>query len=96
MFYEEWCIRVEIASWLFYHADGKIRINADKQEPLVLEVSLALDQATQEKIDFDHSKAMFGMLVILKTVAGKYNYSSFESFTKIKIHFIHVYGNSSC
>ncbi|KAI9470783.1 MAG: hypothetical protein EXX96DRAFT_491183, partial [Benjaminiella poitrasii] len=64
-------------------------------EPLILEVSSALDQATQGKIDFDHSKAMFGMLAVLKTVAGKYDYGSFESFTKIKIHFIHVYGNSS-
>lgn len=61
-----------------YNADGKIRINANKQEPLIVEVSSGLDQGTQEKIDFDHSKAMFGMLAVLKTIADKYNYGSFE------------------
>ena len=74
-----------------YKADGKIKVNTSKQEILILEVSSALDQATQEKINFDHSKAMFGMLSILKTLASKYKYGSFESFKKIKIHFIHVY-----
>ncbi|KAG0752573.1 hypothetical protein G6F24_013496 [Rhizopus arrhizus] len=75
-----------------YYADGKVRINADKQEPLLLEVSSALGQATQDKIAFDHTKAMFGLLAILKTLACKYSHGSFESFKKIKIHFIHVHG----
>lgn len=52
-----------------YYADGKVRINADKQELLLLEVSSALGQATQDKIAFDHTKAMFGLLAILKTLA---------------------------
>lgn len=33
-----------------YYADGKIRTDADKQEPLLLEVSSALGWATQEKL----------------------------------------------
>lgn len=78
-----------------YYADGKVRINADKQEPLLLEVSSALGRATQDKIAFDHTKAMFGLLAILKTLACKYSHGSFESFKKIKIHFIHVHGNNS-
>ncbi|CAO3692898.1 unnamed protein product [Rhizopus microsporus] len=77
-----------------YYADGKVRINADKQEPLLLEVSSALGRATQDKIAFDHTKAMFGLLAILKTLACKYSHGSFESFKKIKIHFIHVHGHA--
>lgn len=49
---------------LRYYADGKIRVNTDKQELLLLEVSYALGQATQDKIAFDHTKAMFGLLAI--------------------------------
>jgi hypothetical protein len=33
------------------------------------------------------------ILAILKTLAGKCGYGSFEIFAKIKVHFIHVYGN---
>ncbi|KAG1055790.1 hypothetical protein G6F43_002267 [Rhizopus delemar] len=77
-----------------YYADGKVRINADKQEPLLLEVSSALGRATRDKIAFDHTKAMFGLLAILKTLACKYSHGSFESFKKIKIHFIHVHGHA--
>ncbi|KAI7907321.1 uncharacterized protein BX663DRAFT_426640 [Cokeromyces recurvatus] len=77
-----------------YYADGKIRMNADKQELLLLEVSSALGQATQDKIAFDHTKAMFGLLAILKTLVCKYSHGSFESFKKIKFHFIHVHGNN--
>lgn len=78
-----------------YKADGKIRINTNKQEVLIVEISNALYQATKEKISFDHSKAMFGMLAILKTLANSYNFGTFESFKRIKIHFVHVYGNNN-
>lgn len=53
------------------HADGNIRINADKQELLIPEIASSLYQATQDKISFDDLKAMFGMLTVLKTLAGK-------------------------
>lgn len=76
-----------------YYADGKIRINADKQELLLLKASSALGQATQDKIAFDHTKAMFGLLAILMTLACKYSHGSFESFKKIEFHFIHAHGN---
>lgn len=66
-----------------YYADGKVRINADKQEVLLLEVSSALGLATQDKIAFDHTKAMFGLLAMLKTLACKYSHGSFESFKKL-------------
>lgn len=77
------------------HADGNIRINADKQELLIPEIASSLYQATQDKISFDDLKAMFGMLTVLKTLAGKQDYGSFESFKKIKIHFIHYSNNSN-
>ncbi|KAI7901969.1 uncharacterized protein BX663DRAFT_94989 [Cokeromyces recurvatus] len=77
-----------------YKADGKIRIYVNKQEVLILEISSALAQATQEKINFDHSKAMFGMLSILKTLANNYDHGTFASFKNIKIHFVHVYGHA--
>ncbi|ORE07193.1 hypothetical protein BCV72DRAFT_205977 [Rhizopus microsporus var. microsporus] len=78
-----------------YYADGKVRINADKQELLLLEVSSALGRATQDKVAFDHTKAIFGLLAILKTLACKYSHGSFESFKKIEFHFIHVHDNNS-
>ncbi|KAG1050324.1 hypothetical protein G6F43_007388 [Rhizopus delemar] len=40
------------------HADGNIRINADKQELLIPEIASSLYQATQDKISFDDSKAI--------------------------------------
>ncbi|KAI9318582.1 hypothetical protein BX666DRAFT_1855276 [Dichotomocladium elegans] len=76
-----------------YNADGKIRIHRDRIEPLLLEVSSAYKQASQDKIAFDHSKAMFGLLSILKTIACRYQYGSFEYFRMIKVHFLHVYGS---
>lgn len=63
-----------------YYPDGKVRSNADKQEPLLLKVSSALGRATQDKIAFDHAKAMFGLLTILKTLVCKYSHGSFEPF----------------
>lgn len=77
-----------------YYADGKIRTNTDKQEPLILEASSSLSRTSQDKIAFDYTKAMFGLLAILKTLACKYSHGSFESFKKIKVHFIHVHGNN--
>ncbi|KAI9481097.1 MAG: hypothetical protein EXX96DRAFT_538325 [Benjaminiella poitrasii] len=75
-----------------YYANGKVRIDNDKQEPLLLEVSSALDKTTQDEIAFDHTKAMFGLLAVLRILACKYCYESFETFKEIKIHFIHVCG----
>ncbi|KAG1147428.1 hypothetical protein G6F37_008361 [Rhizopus arrhizus] len=46
-----------------YHADGKIRIRADKQL-LIPEVASSFDQVTQDKIGLDDLKAMSGMLAV--------------------------------
>ena len=46
-----------------YHADGKIRIRADKKL-LIPEVVSSFDQVTQDKIGLDDLKAMFGMLAV--------------------------------
>ncbi|KAI8971595.1 hypothetical protein BDF20DRAFT_907297 [Mycotypha africana] len=46
------------------------------------------------KISFDHHKAMFGILAMIRTVAQLYDKASFNTFTKLKIHFLHAHGNS--
>ncbi|ORY99325.1 hypothetical protein BCR43DRAFT_544810, partial [Syncephalastrum racemosum] len=68
--------------------------NRDKVGTSLLKVSSAYEAASQGKIAFDHSKAMFGLLSILKAIACRYQHGSFELFRQIKVHFIHAYGNA--
>ncbi|ORX48590.1 hypothetical protein DM01DRAFT_252525 [Hesseltinella vesiculosa] len=82
--------------------DGRFKYNADgtilahdhfRMEILLTEVSSGFDNADGSKVSFDHYKAMFGMLAMLKTLAHTYNKASFATFKKLKIHFIHGHGN---
>ncbi|KAI7852415.1 hypothetical protein BDC45DRAFT_443997 [Circinella umbellata] len=79
---------------LKYHADGKICVDELGTEILLSEVSSSFDENTKGKISFDHHKAMFGLLVMLRTIAGFYQYASFETFTKLKLHFIHTHNRA--
>ncbi|CAO3695775.1 unnamed protein product [Rhizopus stolonifer] len=78
-----------------YNADGKLIANDfSATEILLTEVSSSYGSNDTGKISFDHYKAMFGMLAMIRTVALLYDKASFNTFTKLKIHFLHAHGNS--
>ncbi|KAI9006246.1 hypothetical protein CLU79DRAFT_806658 [Phycomyces nitens] len=78
-----------------YNADGTLKANDFAYaEILLTEVSSGYVSNNAGKIIFDHYKAMFGMLAMIRTVALGYNNASFNAFTKLKIHFLHGNGRS--
>ncbi|KAI9361473.1 hypothetical protein BD770DRAFT_418843 [Pilaira anomala] len=84
--------------------DGRFKYNADGTlilehlnsaiEILLTEVSSGYGSTEAGKISFDHYKAMFGMLAMIRTVAQLYDQASFNTFKKFKIHFLHAHGKS--
>ncbi|KAI8888099.1 hypothetical protein K501DRAFT_173926 [Backusella circina FSU 941] len=79
---------------LRYNADGTILCNSIATEVLLSEVSSAFDESDKGKTSFDHYKAMFGLLMMLRTLARKYKYASFNSFKNLKVHFIHTHNHA--
>ncbi|KAG1103979.1 hypothetical protein G6F42_017151 [Rhizopus arrhizus] len=78
-----------------YNADGTLMVNNFSAIGILLtEVSSGYGSNEAGKISFDHYKAMFGMLAMIRTVAQLYDKVSFNTFTKLKIHFLHAHGNS--
>ncbi|KAI9004826.1 hypothetical protein CLU79DRAFT_782583 [Phycomyces nitens] len=78
-----------------YNSDGTLKANDFAYaEILLTEVSSGYGSNNAGKISFDHYKAMFGMLAMVRTVALGYNNASFNAFTKLKIHFLHAHGRS--
>jgi hypothetical protein len=61
-------------------------------EILLTKVSSSFTSNENGKISFDHYKAMFGFLTMLRTIAQTYKYSSFGSFIQLNVHFLHAYG----
>lgn len=79
-----------------YNADGLVRAkNVNGPEVVILETSGGLNKADQTKIGFDHIKAMFGTLAMLKEIADIYEFGSFDCFAQVKVHFLHAHGKSS-
>ncbi|KAG1150125.1 hypothetical protein G6F37_000614 [Rhizopus arrhizus] len=76
-----------------YKAGGIVRYDSNN-EILFMETSAAYNNAPSEKCSFDHYKAMFGLLAMIKTLSDKYQYASFEVLKKLKLHFIHVHGTA--
>lgn len=76
---------------LRYNADGTILYNNIETEVLLSEVSSAFGENNRAKTSFDHYKAMFGLLMMLRTLARKYKYASFSTFKNLKVHFIHTH-----
>ncbi|KAI7851335.1 hypothetical protein BDC45DRAFT_538414 [Circinella umbellata] len=76
---------------LKYHADGKLLVDDMGTEILLSEVSSSFDENSKGKTSFDHHKAMFGLLTMVRTIAGLFKYSSFETFSKLKLHLIHTH-----
>ncbi|EIE91084.1 hypothetical protein G6F46_009389 [Rhizopus delemar] len=78
-----------------YNADGTLIVNdLYAIEILLTEVSSGYGSNEADKISFDHYKAMFGMLAMLRTVAQLFDKVSFNTFTQLKIHFLHAHDNS--
>ncbi|KAI8143394.1 hypothetical protein BJV82DRAFT_514846 [Fennellomyces sp. T-0311] len=77
-----------------YNADGVVRLTIDKgftTELLVLETSRAYNKAEKTKSAYDHHKAMFALLAMVKALADKYPMAYFENIAAIKVFFLHVY-----
>ncbi|KAG0745759.1 hypothetical protein G6F57_001287 [Rhizopus arrhizus] len=78
-----------------YNADGLICANDfSSLEILLTEVSSGYGSGDSSKASFDHYKAMFGMLSMMRTIAETYNKGTFDTFRKLKIHFLHGHGNA--
>ncbi|OBZ80111.1 hypothetical protein A0J61_11840, partial [Choanephora cucurbitarum] len=70
-----------------YKADGVVRLGDDVEVLLVETIgSFGLDNPG--KLSFDNSKAMFGLLAMLKTIVNKYSCASMSSFKKLKLLFL--------
>lgn len=78
-------------TWHKYNADGIVRFN-QIDEILILETSSAYEKATSDKPAFDHYKAMFELLSVLRTLTEKYPYTPFDEYKLLNIHFIHIHG----
>lgn len=76
-----------------YLADGVIRFYKIKQlEVLILETSSSFNKSDKVKSSFDHHKALFSVLAMLKTVADEYYLASVNTFSKLKLFFVHASG----
>ncbi|KAG1451682.1 hypothetical protein G6F55_009062 [Rhizopus delemar] len=61
-------------------------------EILLTEVSSGYGSGDDSKASFDYYKAMFGMLSMMRTIAQKYNKDTFDTFSNLKVHFLHGRG----
>lgn len=76
-----------------YNADGTMIFNdLSAIEIPLTKVSSGYGSNEVAKVSFDHYKAMFDMLAMIKTVAKLYHNASFNTFKKLKIHFLHAHG----
>ncbi|KAI9008919.1 hypothetical protein CLU79DRAFT_799969 [Phycomyces nitens] len=66
-----------------YNADGIIKANV-----CVCVLSFGSNSNDKGKSSFDHYKAMFGMLAIIRTLVQLYSKASFDVFSMIKIHYL--------
>ncbi|KAG1183379.1 hypothetical protein G6F36_008492 [Rhizopus arrhizus] len=77
-----------------YKADGVVRLQeAHDIEICVVEVSGEYLNQETRKIYFDHHKANYGCLAMLKTIADQYKYASVDVFEQLKIYFVHAADN---
>ncbi|EIE76714.1 hypothetical protein RO3G_01418 [Rhizopus delemar RA 99-880] len=77
-----------------YKADGIVSLyGVDNMEVLLLETSGHFKNDDQTKISFDHHKALYGTLAMLKCVSDTYKFGSMKTFQKIKIFFLQAANN---
>ncbi|KAL9551135.1 hypothetical protein PS6_005149 [Mucor atramentarius] len=76
-----------------YKADGLIKLYGFKKlEVLLLETSGSHENNDKVKINFDHHKAIFGVLAMLKTIADEFRFASVKTFQHLKLYFVHAAG----
>lgn len=76
-----------------YNAGGILKVNSFSAiEILLAEVFSGFGSGETTKISFDHYKAMLGLLAMIRTIAQLFDRVSFDTFSKLKIHFLHVHG----
>ncbi|KAI9274792.1 hypothetical protein BDA99DRAFT_432212, partial [Phascolomyces articulosus] len=61
-------------------------------EICLLETSIAYNKAGRAKISFDHHKAMFALVAMIKNTAQNFQYETYDELKKIKFIFIHAHG----
>jgi hypothetical protein len=59
---------------------------------MILETLNSFMKASNTKKSHDHHKTVFGMLLILKTLANEYQLGRISHFSKIKIYFPQTFG----
>ena len=72
-----------------YYADGVLQWVTMNS---IMEVSFAYEKAQNTKLAFNHYKAMFSALSIMKHIVSKYKYASFDISRALVVHIIHVHG----
>ncbi|KAL9553165.1 hypothetical protein MBANPS3_003415 [Mucor bainieri] len=74
-----------------YKTDGLIKLfDLKEQEIILVETSGSFTNDDKNKINFDHHKAVYGMLSMLKCIANDYDHASLNTFEKIKVYFLHA------
>lgn len=65
----------------------------DKEtEVALLETSSHFRSNDKAKCSFDHYKSAYGSLTMMKNLADEYYFATAETFSKLKILFIHAAG----
>ncbi|OBZ82243.1 hypothetical protein A0J61_09710 [Choanephora cucurbitarum] len=74
-----------------YKADGIIKMFGFKEiEVALLETSSHFRNQDKTKHSFDHHKGTYGVLAMLKGIADEYHLASVDTFSKLKILFVHA------
>ena len=74
-------------------ADGILRLpEMDGLEICLLKTSNAYNKAGRAKISFDHHKAMFALLSMIRNLVQDYQYAGYEYIKQMKFYFIHALG----
>lgn len=76
-----------------YYADGLLRMSdMSNTELCLLETYKALRKSNNAKVSFDHHKGMFALLSMLKRVADRCNYATYDQFSNLELVFLHAHG----
>lgn len=76
-----------------YLADGIIKLHGLKEiEILLIDTLWHLRCTGKSKHSFDHHKGIFGSLSMLKNIADVFSFAKLDTFSTIKIFFLHAAG----
>lgn len=76
-----------------YKSDGLVKLfGLNNLELVLLETSGCFINKDKWKVKFDHHKGIYGALAMLKCIVDDCLYASIETFTKVKVFFLHAAG----